>query len=120
LSVLGRRWLARTFGLAYDAGTGRRFGKEELEVLSRFAQLASVALDNARLYSTAHHSIARGSVLPVSLSLDSIRNANSCSRPENPNRCRVIGSSREARQSAVCGSPSRQRRRMYERLRIGW
>ncbi len=40
-------------GLAYAEGTDRRFGKEETEFLSRFAQLGSVALDNARLYSTA-------------------------------------------------------------------
>jgi PAS domain S-box-containing protein len=46
-------------GLAYDPGTGRSFGKEELEFLSRFAQLASVALDNARLYSTAQETQQR-------------------------------------------------------------
>lgn len=31
----------------------RRFGEEELELLNRISQLASIALDNARLYSTA-------------------------------------------------------------------
>ena len=46
-------------GLAYDPGTSQTFGKEELEVLSRFAQLASVALDNARLYSAAQESQRR-------------------------------------------------------------
>ena len=46
-------------GLAHDPGMHRTFGKDELEVLSRFAQLASVALDNARLYSAAQESQRR-------------------------------------------------------------
>jgi PAS domain S-box-containing protein len=46
-------------GLAYDPGKNQTFGKDELEVLSRFAQLASVALDNARLYSAAQESQRR-------------------------------------------------------------
>lgn len=40
-------------GLAYDAADPRTFGEEEVETLKRFAQLASVALDNARLYEAA-------------------------------------------------------------------
>src|SRR5207249_4658707 len=35
-------------GLAY-VEEGRTFGQEGIELLSRFAQLASIALDNARL-----------------------------------------------------------------------
>ncbi len=46
-------------GLAYDPGTGRTFGAGEVELLSRFAQLASVALDNARLYSAAQETQRR-------------------------------------------------------------
>ncbi len=46
-------------GVAYDPDPDWTFGKEELEVLSRFAQLASVALDNARLYSAAQESQRR-------------------------------------------------------------
>lgn len=38
-------------GMAYDAGSERTFGEAEVELLSRFAQLASVALDNARLFA---------------------------------------------------------------------
>ncbi|MFQ5612121.1 MAG: PAS domain S-box protein [Anaerolineae bacterium] len=34
-------------GLAYDVESGRRSGNDEVETLSRFAQLASIALDNA-------------------------------------------------------------------------
>ncbi|MCP4542767.1 MAG: response regulator [Chloroflexi bacterium] len=40
-------------GMAYDCESGRTFGSEEVELLSRFAELASVALDNARLYTAA-------------------------------------------------------------------
>ena len=40
-------------GLGRDPGPNSTFGGEELEVVNRFAQLASVALDNARLYSAA-------------------------------------------------------------------
>ncbi len=46
-------------GLAHDPGPDWTFSKEEVEVLRRFAQLASVALDNARLYSAAQESQRR-------------------------------------------------------------
>ncbi|MCX7781559.1 MAG: EAL domain-containing protein [Negativicutes bacterium] len=46
LQVEGR--LVGTLGLAY-CESGRAFGRSEVEVLSRFAELASVALDNAML-----------------------------------------------------------------------
>lgn len=39
-------------GLAY-LEEGRRFGKSEMDALGRFSELASIALDNARLYHTA-------------------------------------------------------------------
>ena len=39
-------------GMAYDEQTGREFGDEEIELLTRFSQLASIALDNARLFET--------------------------------------------------------------------
>ncbi len=38
-------------GMAYDCESGRTFGDEEVDLLGRFAELASVALDNARLYT---------------------------------------------------------------------
>jgi signal transduction histidine kinase len=41
-------------GIAYDTKSDRGFGDEDVQFLSRFAQLASIALDNARLYSEAH------------------------------------------------------------------
>ena len=40
-------------GMAYDSRSDRQFGDEEIALLGRFAQLASIALDNARLYSEA-------------------------------------------------------------------
>ncbi|MBE7556426.1 MAG: response regulator [Anaerolineales bacterium] len=40
-------------GIAYDNGPERSFGEVEVELLNRFAQLAAIALDNARLYKAA-------------------------------------------------------------------
>ncbi|MGE5603483.1 MAG: response regulator [Nitrososphaerales archaeon] len=38
-------------GMAYGAGSHRTFGDAEVELLARFAELASLALDNARLFA---------------------------------------------------------------------
>ena len=46
-------------GLARDPATDQHFGAEEVAQLSRFAQLASVGLDNARLYSAAQETQRR-------------------------------------------------------------
>jgi len=46
-------------GLAYGPESGGTFGEQEVDLLSRFAQLASVALDNARLYSATQESQRR-------------------------------------------------------------
>ena len=40
------------FGLAYEE-EGRTFGPEEIELLTRFGHLASIALENARLFSAS-------------------------------------------------------------------
>jgi signal transduction histidine kinase/DNA-binding response OmpR family regulator/methyl-accepting chemotaxis protein len=40
-------------GLAFGSESARTFGEREIEVLTRFAQLGSIALDNARLYTEA-------------------------------------------------------------------
>jgi len=49
-------------GLAY-VEQGRAFGPAEIEVLDQFGQLASLALENARLYTAAQQELAeRGSV----------------------------------------------------------
>jgi PAS domain S-box-containing protein len=44
-------------GMSY-AEPGRRFEDHQLELLDRFAQLASLALDNARLYTAAQQELA--------------------------------------------------------------
>jgi len=46
-------------GMAYDANTEQRFGDEQVELLSRFAQLASISLDNARLYTASQEAMKR-------------------------------------------------------------
>lgn len=43
-------------GLAYT-DPSRRFGKQEVEILQRFAQLASIALDNAELYANSENRV---------------------------------------------------------------
>ncbi len=40
-------------GLAYTGASGRKFGDREVRLLDGFARLASIALDNARLFSEA-------------------------------------------------------------------
>jgi PAS domain S-box-containing protein len=45
-------------GVAYTPESQRKFGQREVELLSRFAQLASIALDNARLYTAAQQELA--------------------------------------------------------------
>ncbi len=48
-----------SMGLAYDSQTERTFGDPEVQLLSRFAELASLALDNARLYAQAQEARVR-------------------------------------------------------------
>jgi class 3 adenylate cyclase len=45
--------------MAYDTGSERNFGDEEVILLGRFAELASISLDNARLYATAREARRR-------------------------------------------------------------
>ncbi len=44
-------------GLAHIEA-GKTFGSEEMAILTRFAELASIAMDNARLYTTAQQELA--------------------------------------------------------------
>jgi class 3 adenylate cyclase/CHASE3 domain sensor protein len=46
-------------GMAYDVESDKSFGEDEVELLSRFAQLASISLDNARLYTAAQDAMER-------------------------------------------------------------
>ncbi len=50
--VSGGRFIG-TIGMAYSADSGRIFGDAEMELLNRFAELASLALDNAWLFAEA-------------------------------------------------------------------
>jgi signal transduction histidine kinase/DNA-binding response OmpR family regulator/HPt (histidine-containing phosphotransfer) domain-containing protein len=52
-----------TIGMAYGAGDDRTFGDAEVELLSRFAQLASLALDNARLFTQTQEHAERLAVM---------------------------------------------------------
>ncbi|MCP4544542.1 MAG: GAF domain-containing protein [Chloroflexi bacterium] len=44
---------AGVIGMAYSTESGRVFGNQEVKLLERFAELASVALDNAQLFQVA-------------------------------------------------------------------
>jgi PAS domain S-box-containing protein len=44
-------------GVASSPGSQRKFSQREIELLSGFAQLASIALDNARLYTAAQQEL---------------------------------------------------------------
>lgn len=56
--------------MAYGRDAARTFGVAEVELLGRFAQLASLALDNARLFEAAGHRVAElESIASVSAAL---------------------------------------------------
>ncbi len=48
--------VAGVLGMAYDRESKHKFGDDEVELLSRFGELASLSLDNARLYTAAEES----------------------------------------------------------------
>jgi PAS domain S-box-containing protein len=48
--LLSRSKVAGVIALAFERGSNRTFGDDEVELMKRFAQLASIALDNARLF----------------------------------------------------------------------
>jgi PAS domain S-box-containing protein len=48
--LFSRSKVAGVIALAFERGSGRVFGDDEVELMNRFAQLASIALDNARLF----------------------------------------------------------------------
>lgn len=56
IPIISGEQLTGVIGLAYgfDAEQSYSFGSDEISLLNRFAQLASIALDNARLYSVAN------------------------------------------------------------------
>jgi len=46
-------------GVAYTPDSPQQFSQDELELLDRFAQLASIALDNARLYTAMQRELSQ-------------------------------------------------------------
>ncbi|MEJ2559628.1 MAG: GAF domain-containing protein, partial [Anaerolineae bacterium] len=52
-----------TIGMAYGVESERTFGDAEVELLSRFAELASLALDNARLFTQTQEQARRLALL---------------------------------------------------------
>ena len=48
-----------TLGVAHGVGAGRSFGEEDVEFLRRFSELASLALDNARMFAEVERQAAR-------------------------------------------------------------
>ena len=52
-----------TIGLAYVSEADQKFGDPEMELLSRFAELASLALDNARLFAQTQDQARRLALL---------------------------------------------------------
>jgi signal transduction histidine kinase/DNA-binding response OmpR family regulator/HPt (histidine-containing phosphotransfer) domain-containing protein len=55
----GAQGVAGVIGLIHERGTGKTFDATSVEMLARFAQLASIALQNARLVTDAEASRAR-------------------------------------------------------------
>lgn len=56
--LISGRQVVGTIGLAYGRETRRRFAQAEIDLVSRFAELAAIALDNARLYTDAQEARA--------------------------------------------------------------
>ena len=52
----GKQFLG-VIGMAYSGEQARAFGRDESQLVSRFAQLASVALDNVRLFGAAQQEL---------------------------------------------------------------
>ena len=53
-------------GLAYEPDASRTFGEAEIAILSRFAALASIAIDNARLFAMSQQARALAEAASVS------------------------------------------------------
>jgi len=66
--IFSRATVIGVFSLDY-VEEGRVFGDREVEVLTRFAELASVALENARLFDTAQRQHAAARALSTTLEL---------------------------------------------------
>ncbi len=56
-------------GLAYDSTTNRRFDQEAVALLTQFARLATIAIENARLFTTAQQELAERKQAEVKVNL---------------------------------------------------
>jgi GAF domain-containing protein len=77
--LLSKGKVIGVLGMAHLLDSEKFFGNDELTVLSRFAQLASLALDNAQLYSTAQQEKQRSDellnvVIPIGVALSAEQN----------------------------------------------
>lgn len=77
--LLSRGKVVGVLGMAHLVDSDEIFDDDELRVLSRFAQLASLALDNAQLYSTAQQEKRRSDellnvVIPIGVALSAEQN----------------------------------------------
>ena len=55
--------VAGVIGLAYESESGQSFGDEEIDLLSRFSEFASLALDNAQLFTETNQYAERLALL---------------------------------------------------------
>jgi|GEM_PF-3480978 len=77
--LISRSKVVGVLGMAYDVETGKCFEDSEIKLLSRFAQLASLALDNAQLYTSAQEEKKRSNdllnvVIPIGVALSAEQN----------------------------------------------
>ena len=77
--LISRSKVVGVLGMAYDVETGSQFEDDEIKLLSRFAQLASLALDNAQLYTSAQQEKKRSDdllnvVIPIGVALSAEQN----------------------------------------------
>ncbi len=61
--------IAGVIGLGYGSESQQTFGASESELLNRFAQLASIALDNARLYTALQTELGERKKVEAALTL---------------------------------------------------
>jgi len=77
--LISRSKVVGVLGMAHDVDSGRHFDANEVKLLNRFAQLASLALDNARLYTSAQEEKKRSDnllnvVIPIGVALSAEQN----------------------------------------------
>jgi GAF domain-containing protein/PAS domain-containing protein len=77
--LISRSKVVGVLGMAHELGSGEQFDDGEIKLLSRFAQLASLALDNAQLYTTAQEEKKRSDdllnvVIPIGVALSAEQN----------------------------------------------